>query len=183
MKVWLNSRYNHIIWVMKNCHWAFTLNSNDGEACAMCIHNIYNNHYSAHVFSDYLPPCLISLNNPDPRVHVNIISWSVRRVYPLVQLRRRPATYLDPIFSEDRAFHPYDTSASLWGDGWWQHVRPRSCFPLSKLRKENAPRAWIAILSAPTAAASSAYRRHLVWPRSLPKASSDVRQNAFPVSV
>lgn len=146
-----------------------------------------------NVFFWFLPPCLISLNNLDSSVYVKNHQWVCEMTFPTGSALMAPptTTYPDAIYSgarifnssENHAFHPSDTSQrlSLWGDWWWQHVLLRSCFLLSKLcKRRKSPRAWIAIISAPIAAALSAYRRHLLWPRTLPRAKSDISQNTVP---
>lgn len=89
-------------------------------------------------FSDFLPPCLISLNNLDSYVYVNAVSGSVGWHSPLVWLGwhhsiSRAWIFNSPIIA-NHAFHPFDTSQrlSLSGDWWWQHVLLRCCFLLSK---------------------------------------------------
>ena len=141
-------------------------------------------------FSDSLPPCLISLNNLDSYVYVNTVSGSVGWHSPLVRLGwhhsiSRAWIFNSPIIA-NHAFHPFDTSQrlSLSGDWWWQHVLLCCCFLLSKrqCKGKKSPRAWIAIISAPIAAALSAYSRHLLWPRSSPRAESDIsrKKKSFP---
>lgn len=105
----------------------------------MCMYTrLLGNHHSKFVFSDFLPPCLISLNNLDSYVYVNAVSGSVGWHSPLVWLGwhhsiSRAWIFNSPIIA-NHAFHPFDTSQrlSLSGDWWWQHVLLRCCFLLSK---------------------------------------------------
>lgn len=113
----------------------------------MCMYTrLLGNHHSKFVFSDFLPPCLISLNNLDSYVYVNAVSGSVGWHSPLVRLGwhhsiSRAWIFNSPIIA-NHAFHPFDTSQrlSLSGDWWWQHVLLRCCFLLSKRQcKEKKP--------------------------------------------
>lgn len=154
------------------------------EQSVPCAYTIFITIITVHMFfSDYLPPCLISLNNPDPQCaceHNQLVGEtsipagsaptaprhismpSSRRIAPFILMTHRRVS---GVMDDDNMY------------GRAPVFRCLNC--VKKMPHERESQSF----SAPTAAASSAYRRHLVWPRSLPKASSDIRQNAFPVSV
>lgn len=120
------------------------------------------------MFSDFLSACLISLNNLDSYVYVN-----GRWVSPLVQLwHLLPQHILMPSYSGGWIFkQPYHWESCLSSflthhSDWVSEViddgNMYCCAPVFcclKMCKEKSPRAWIAIVSAPVAAALSAYRR------------------------